>query len=487
MNKIVVFILSLLVIFFPTSLESIEVDVTVYSFNTEDGSYAEINIYIEGNSLTRVGVDSINSQSTAEIFLLVTDESDSSVIYGDRFLLRGPASSIPEDFLELKRFGISDGNYRVHYNILDSNDSLNFTSGQVNFSVIFNQKSIAFSDIQLLVSAEPDTNRDSRFVKSGYRMEMAPYSFFAPDVNQMAVYFEIYGLRDLFPADDFYALGYQVYRRGHKEPEIQAFRRRNVVERDLLLLRLNLEELGSGEYFFKVGVYNRNQELLAYEQTPFYRYNPQIDIQVVEEKVRTIDNSFVQDLNKEELIYSLKAIAPLVDARDISRLNNILDKAVDSEMRHFLYEKWCNIEPYQPEMAYSNYMEVARAVDRMFYSGFGHGFETDKGRVYLKYGRPDNMESVMVENDAPPYTIWSYNRLHNTGQTDVKFVFYNPSLAGNMYELLHTNARGELNNPRWMLDLYSNDPNIYDGPNPQESRNIKDGFNRRAMDFFRDQ
>ena len=38
--------------------------------------------------------------------------------------------------------------------------------------------------------------------------------------------------------------------------------------------------------------------------------------------------------------------------------------------------------------------KVVKAVDKTFFSGFGHGFETDRGRVFLKYGKPNFINST---------------------------------------------------------------------------------------------
>lgn len=130
-------------------------------------------------------------------------------------------------------------------------------------------------------------------------------------------------------------------------------------------------------------------------------------------------------------------------------------------------------------------MEVAKAVDKMYDGGFGYGFESDRGFIYMKYGRPDDM--VMVDNDpsAPPYEIWIYNDFPKTKQTNVKFLFYEPNL-GTDYELLHSNARGEINNPQWQIELYKNAPNEIQGSNYIDATQMQGNFNRRASQYFND-
>ena len=69
------------------------------------------------------------------------------------------------------------------------------------------------------------------------------------------------------------------------------------------------------------------------------------------------------------------------------------------------------------------------------------GYRTDRGRVYLQYGQPNDILEIPSDPVTLPYEIWHYYYLDN--QSNVKFVFYDPALVGNDYELLHSNKYGE--------------------------------------------
>ncbi|MCK6692904.1 MAG: GWxTD domain-containing protein [Thermoanaerobaculia bacterium] len=143
-------------------------------------------------------------------------------------------------------------------------------------------------------------------------------------------------------------------------------------------------------------------------------------------------------------------------------------------------------DPNNPEMAYLKYMEVAGAADKQFFSGFRRGFETDRGRIFMRYGRPDDLVHVEDDPSAPPYEVWVYYNFPKTRQKNVKFLFYNPSLAGEDFILLHSNARGEINNPRWERDLYKRAAGEeYDG-NYHDATTMKRNLGRNARAFFED-
>ena len=131
-------------------------------------------------------------------------------------------------------------------------------------------------------------------------------------------------------------------------------------------------------------------------------------------------------------------------------------------------------------------MEVARAVDRKYHSGLGEGFESDRGYTFLKYGRPNDIITVEDEPSAPPYEIWSYNSFPSTGQQNVKFLFYNPSLAIGQFQLLHSTARGEVFNAQWEVELYRDDGNGSIRGTDFDSTTVPENVARRAREYFND-
>ena len=128
-------------------------------------------------------------------------------------------------------------------------------------------------------------------------------------------------------------------------------------------------------------------------------------------------------------------------------------------------------------------MEVARAVDKEFYSSVGYGFETHRGYMFLKHGKPSSVLSIDNEPDAPPYEIWYYNKIMTTNQTNVRFIFYNQSLAHNDFWLLHSTCYGERNNPAWEHQLYSS-VSTEKTANDLHGEEVKRGWNRQARMYF---
>ena len=76
------------------------------------------------------------------------------------------------------------------------------------------------------------------------------------------------------------------------------------------------------------------------------------------------------------------------------------------------------------------------------------GWRTDRGRVYIIYGPPDEVERYPYSENMKPYEIWHYYNL----QGGVIFVFGDRTGFGS-YELLHSTLVGEIKNEEWMYLL----------------------------------
>ena len=75
---------------------------------------------------------------------------------------------------------------------------------------------------------------------------------------------------------------------------------------------------------------------------------------------------------------------------------------------------------------------------------FREGWRTDRGRILLIYGEPDEYDRYPFSNDNKAYEIWRFFSV----QGGVEFIFVDRRDMGD-YELVHSTARGELYDPEW--------------------------------------
>jgi GWxTD domain-containing protein len=121
-----------------------------------------------------------------------------------------------------------------------------------------------------------------------------------------------------------------------------------------------------------------------------------------------------------------------------------LQLGTDDEREQFVEQFWLRRDP-TPETAENEYKEehyrrIAYANDH-FASGIP-GWRTDRGRIYIRFGPPDEIEAHpsggTYQRDAAqgggsssayPFEIWRYRHLDGVGQ-DIKVEFVDPTMSG---------------------------------------------------------
>ncbi|MEZ4920006.1 MAG: GWxTD domain-containing protein [Saprospiraceae bacterium] len=472
--------------FAKNALLGLDVGVSHIVYATPTKSYVEISMEVAAAAVNYVHVDSTNLQAGVHVLILVKDGE--RIVSYEKYELNSPVVTVPQSILDVKRMMLANGSYQLEMTFTDSNDSLNTASYRSDLEVNVSDQ-LYLSDIQLLRQFKEDQS-DNPFTKNGYYLEPLPFKYYDRAAKTMAFYAEIYYSSKATSAD-FYTIRYIVEEEkgnGNKTLVSAGVQRKKPNVIDAVLVPIDIKELSSGNYLLTVEFRDHTNALLQKREVQFQRSNPFQQIQEEALTAELMAEQFVEQLEEEELRYALRAISPLTQGDDTETLKNILARESDLKaMRFFLFRHFVKKDPNNPEQAYKEYLTVARQVDEKFHSGFRHGFETDRGRIFMRYGSPDDYIHVEDEPSAPPYEIWVYYNFPVTRQKNVKFLFYNPSLAGEDYIILHSTARGEINNPRWERDLYSrNAGEEFDGANYHDATQMKSNTNRNARIYFED-
>jgi len=138
-----------------------------------------------------------------------------------------------------------------------------------------------------------------------------------------------------------------------------------------------------------------------------------------------IDESrFPLDVNIDDTMALLSYIAPRSELEP-------LKKAAGAERKRLWMEFWAKRDP-NPETPENEFL--AEFFDRVRYANdnfsyFGPGWKTDRGRIYIRRGPPDSIESRPVNASGPAYEVWYYYELNLT------FVFVDRTGLGD-YQLI---------------------------------------------------
>jgi len=357
-------------------------------------------------------------------------------------------------FLDLQRYNLSPGTYRIALVVSDWNDTTNHASAELEAVLSPWPAEPQFSDL-ILAERIGRAAVPGPLVRSGLEVVPRVSDFLGLPNDTLFYYLELYASDR---AGDSVLLLKATLEgaQGQPAPGCSRFFRLTPKGIHVLTDAFPMREVPSGNYRLRIELRDTENQLITEKMVGIQRLNSRIapDYSRLEEPQTAL--SFVQAIRPEDLVLQVGSVRPLCGHTEQAYVDQLLQGTPEVQtrpMRTFLHHFWLQRAPADPAGAWARYAMQVDEVNQMFSTKISKGFETERGRVYLQYGKPDSRTQVPNEPSAYPYEIWWYYRYK--GQRNVRFVFYNPDMITNDYELLHSEALGEPNNPQWRLMLFS--------------------------------
>ncbi|MDX2001856.1 MAG: GWxTD domain-containing protein [Chitinophagales bacterium] len=418
------------------------------------GAYVETNLLVVGNSVKYVVQPSGKYQGEVEVTVLF--KNGEAIANYDKYRLKTveltDSINLSTGIIDLKRYKIPNGNYSIELNLIDLNSKETKQLTQT-LSVDFSSDSLQLSDIALIdnyVQANEQglpmdgSNIDKQYLKGNLFMTPYVIPFYPDNQNKLAFYTELYCPKD---SNDQLLASYSIQKANKQVVgSYKVMKKISAGQVVPLFAEFDIANLSSGNYTLVVEIKDKTNQQLAQKTLFFQRSKPApTPEQDISQMVTT--GSFVEKMDLMTMKYQLKTILPIASIQE-NQLAKKLIKAEDLEtMKKFYLHFWLAKDSLQPQKAWETYQAEVKIANEEFGTTINYGFETDRGRVYLQYGRPNQLRDFPRDAGSYPYQIWEYYNIPR--QSQVKFVFYNRDLATNEYELIHSTALNEMRNEQW--------------------------------------
>ena len=465
--------------------------VSFATFEAGRRPYLEVYVTAERASLVR-GADGRHA-----VDLLVTLEPDGggtdTLALADRVTMWSPRTDTVANFMEALRYPVPAGEYVLRLALSDPHDTLGTLPLKLATPVTVHAATSAprLSDVQLVAGRTPATGADtaSTLVKGGYVLEPLAGNLVRRQMTGTSAYVEVYpaAAASTAPTVLEHTLSRITDAGTTEDLARKTIRLRDLRETTPVFLTYNTESLPSGRYLLTVTLRDRALQQLDQRLSTFFVANPAADA-LAAAAVGPADTAFVEAIPTDSLEYVLLSLIPVTAGGEQAVVQGAIRSDDAAVQRRTILNHFVAAAP-RPSAAgdtYRAYMDVVREVDLAFRSGFGRGFQTDRGHVWLKYGQPDDRIEVNNDPSAPPYEIWVYNYVERTQQTPGKFLFYNPSLDNANYVMLHSTVRGEIRDPRWRRELYSKTIGEFGDEDSAQGFDVGDNVGRYADQYFND-
>jgi GWxTD domain-containing protein len=445
----------------------------------KSGPYIETYLNIIGNTVEfRRNIDG-NFQSKVEILYLFKQNNEIKAF--EKYTLESPLLSDSlfsyPNYTDVQRIAIDNGIYNFEIKIRDLYDTSNVFSYKDIITISMDKK-YQFSDIELIKSYK-ETEQENILSKNG--LDIIPYvsSFFPNNIDTIIFYSELYNMAK---KEDF-LLQYYIESQSKEEILNNYIRHKKINANEVtpIINSFDISKLPTGNYNLVLNLKNRENKLLCQRKFFFQRYNSKVIKPTDTVKLTSVGLVELTDITRVAVMKDyIKSIFPILNQRELSKANNVL-RSDDIELMKNFFNNYWQSNSTNPEQDWSIYKQNVDRVNRSYSSQIKRGYESDRGRVFLKYGQPNDINRSAHEPGSYPYEIWHYFEIN--GETNKKFVFYNPEIAGDDYTLLHSDVTGEKSNPYWQKELSrrtSTSPNDIDNysSDPQYGNRSRDLYNR---------
>ena len=284
--------------------------------------------------------------------------------------------------------------------------------------------------------------------RNGYTMTPNPSGVFGLGRPMLYAYSEIYGLQD---DGGTYTANYILFERSGKEVFRRGpFVRKKPGESSVETLGINVMGLLAGRYRLRLEVIDDQSDQRTFIDREFF---------VVKEQLTDFKNNFTMILDameNDELRDFIDIVGYFMSESEFQTLMkaNRGDRIV--QLVDFFEKR--DLDRKTNENEFYNQINTRLALaDQQFSTRNFSGRKTDRGRVLIRYGRPNDIEPYPANEDRFSYEIWHYD----DSDDGFIFIFINKNGAG-MFEQIHSTHPDEFRNYRWQDMVVRGSTNLID-------------------------
>ena len=413
------------------------VSVDYSRFSIDGGVYLDVYLMIPQSVFTFVEID--GSWEASVVFQTALIQDDIVPYDPDRWTrtYRAPDKQSVANLTwvpDISKFYVEPGDYMLQVTIVDVHSKKKQTMRRPISLELYPKDELSISDITL-ASQVVKAKKENEFTRYGYDVVPNAQRTFSAVAPMMYYFFEAYGLS----GTGNYDLHTQVLSlNGDVVQDFPISSKKMPGTSVVEWAGVNTAGLTSGIYKLAVEITDDVTKQTSSQNRTFYVLKETISNQNVTEKQD--DYAGLSGLQLDD-IYKVASI--IMDKKE----KRLFEKSDDVGKRKVLSTFWerRDPDPSTPinEFKIEFYQRVQMA-NRDFGSESDSGWKTDRGRVLIKYGPPNNIEKQQSSVDQKPWVAWEYYDIEG----GVSFIFIDRTGYGS-YQLVHSDARDEVQDYEW--------------------------------------
>ena len=444
-----------------------------------EGTFLEVHLSFDGTSLNWATQDSLTHKASVESTILV-NKGDEIVDFRKTVVSSSEQNmGVYADFIDIQRFLVPEGEYELELQLKDIHSS------EAEPYVLKQPIVIDLSEAQpgiasiTLVEAYAKTENPTELTKSG--MDILPLiSDFLPEsADRLVFYTELYNADQVFE-EEKYLVTYALWNEFGSLEDTRKYLRKNTAGVTPLLEVIDLSNLSSGNYDLVVEMRTRENEEVASASIRFFKA----------QKPRSIFEADQSDYanqpglafsNPDSLREYVHCLYPIAGQIKRNTINNFRRAGADMEVYRSFFDKfWMDMAPDDPIGEWKKYIREVWYVNAEYTTPVLKGYETDRGRVWLQYGKPNTIVKRHNETEVFPYEIWHYYKIGRFN--DKRFLFFSRAVVNYDFDLLHSDMPNEVQNQDWPSIIRSKNNDLRPTESQENALNPRDTYSRDEVE-----
>lgn len=336
------------------------------------------------------------------------------------------------------------GEYRIvviasDFNNPDVRDSIDF-----DLSVEDLTSGPKMSDIQFSTSISKSTDNKSIFYKNTLEVIPNAAGLYGKNINELYYYAELYNLSPANISDEF-TVRRRILNSNNEELMVSDKKLKRSAESRVEFGMFKVDTLKTAGYFFELSLIDESKNLNIVKSKKFFMYTSADDRQSSDKGQQDYLKSEYVILNEKDLDDLFDKSIYIRTDEDVKRYNALT--TVD-EKRKFMFAFWKEKDnmPMTPQNEYKiAFFKRMNEANNQFKEDYNPGWKTDRGRMYVLYGPPSEIEHYPFEGDKRSYEVWKYDVLQGGTESD----FIEKETGTGVYRLVNSTIRGEFRDANW--------------------------------------
>jgi GWxTD domain-containing protein len=458
MKKLVFFVLiSLPAIFFSQNKLNFDFDYARFRYDSLQ-DYVEFYYAFPQNELT-LNKTNKGFIVKAVLHIELKDSSTGKIAYNRDWEINNSvkdtsALSLNRNLIGVIKFIVNKGVYNC---IVKGRDAVDSTRNKtINEIIRVNpfgiDNNISISDIQVATNIiQEDADTSSTFYKNTLEVIPNPLIVYGEGMPVLFYYTEMYHIKSNNPESKLKIKTYLLNSRGESVIEKSKEVSRGAESR-VEVGTLKITNFPTDTYVLIIDAIDSTNNFGVSSSKKVFIYNPSVvdssGKNIASTGLLSSEYSILNNEECDDLFDKSKYVATNQESSQYKKLSTVESK------REFLFQFWRKRDknPYTPENETKNeYMERVRLSNERYGTLNRKGMKTDRGRVFIEYGEPDEIERYPNGVDKKPYEIWQYHQIEG----GVIFIFGDVSGFSD-YQLLHSTKRGEISDSNWESRITTN-------------------------------